>query len=60
MIARPPFPEILPANVSQALQRASQTPITTSDPMARSRAIEDVLRRARIQHPECFRDDTED
>lgn len=60
MKAGPIFPEILPTEVSQALRRAADTPIPTGDPMARTKAIEDVLRRARIQHPECFRDDTAD
>lgn len=59
MMAGPIFPEILPADVSQALRRAADTPVTAADPLARTKAIEDVLRRARIKHPECFRDDAE-
>ena len=46
---------ILPPEISEALKRAAMTENTASDPMARSKAIEEVLRRARLAHPECFK-----
>lgn len=51
------YPPLLPVGVSEALKRAAQVPKTAGDPLARVRAIEDVLRRARLNHPECFRRD---
>lgn len=49
------YPPLLPVSVSDALKRAAQVPKPDSDPLARVRAIEEVLRRARLQHPEFFR-----
>jgi len=48
---------LLPPGVSAALMRAAQTPVTDSDPLARQRAIEEVNRKARLRHPEYFREE---
>jgi hypothetical protein len=50
-----PARQILPDEIAQALKRAAETQNTARDSMARARAIEDVLRRARLLHPEFFR-----
>lgn len=51
---------VLPPGVSAALVRAAKTPVTDSDPLARQRAIEEVNRRARLRHPEYFREEAFD
>lgn len=46
---------LLPPGVAEALKRAARVPIKGSDPLARSRAIEEVVRRARLQFPSYFK-----
>lgn len=60
MIAEPPVRQILPPDIVAALKRAANTTTTAADPMARSRAIEAVLQRARLLHPEFFRSEDDE
>jgi hypothetical protein len=60
VIATPSVRQILPPDIVQALKRAANTTNTAADPMARARAIEAVLQRARLLHPEFFRTEDDD
>lgn len=44
----------LPLSVRLALQAAAKTPITPQMPLARVKAIEAVIAKARAEHPEFF------
>lgn len=46
---------ILPADAIAQLQRAASTPITEDDPLARVKAIEQITRRIKTQHPHFFK-----
>lgn len=46
---------LLPQHVREALRRAAQTPVTPADPLARVRAIEAAIERARRSYPEFFK-----
>ena len=52
---RPPLSFQLPWEVRTALQRASQTPVSHADPLARVKAIEQVMAKARSSFPKLFR-----
>ncbi|CAB5162337.1 hypothetical protein UFOVP151_20 [uncultured Caudovirales phage] len=45
---------ILPAEAIAQLQRAALTPITTNDPLARVKAIEQAVKRVKRNHPQYF------
>lgn len=45
----------LPYEARTRLVRASQTPITSGDLLARARAIDDAISRIRYQYPHFFR-----
>lgn len=45
---------VLPWHLREALQRAAATPVTPTDPQARRRAVDEAIRRARLQAPEYF------
>lgn len=51
----PPVSQQLPFDVRVALARAAKTS-TAGDPMARTKAIEEVVRRAKANHPKYFRE----
>ena len=51
---RPPLSFQLPWEVRTALQRASQTPVSFADPLARVKAIERVMVQARSNFPKLF------
>ena len=44
----------LPYDARAALARASQTPITTTDPLARVKAIDAAMAQARARFPKLF------
>lgn len=46
---------ILPADAIAQLQRAALTPVTEDDPLARVKAIEQITRRIKTQHPHLFK-----
>lgn len=50
-----PISTQLPFDVRAALARAAKTPIPPGDPMARTKAIEEVVRRAKANYPKYFR-----
>ncbi len=52
-----PLAEVLPRHLAQQLQRASQVPNTFSQPRARIRAIDELTRRLKQDHPQFFRKD---
>lgn len=49
--------QLLPPAVREALREAARTATTQWDPLARERAINRVIERARAQYPEKFRTD---
>ena len=53
-----PVSEHLPFNVRMQLVRASQTPITNGDPLARVRAVDQASDHVRSQYPEFFQKET--
>lgn len=52
----PPVSTQLPFDIRAALVRAAATPVR-GDPLARARAIEAVVERARLTHPHLFREE---
>lgn len=50
---------LLPEKYRSELIRAAQTP-TDKDPNARAKAIDRVLERVRLMHPELFKDEEHD
>lgn len=50
----PPVSFQLPWEVRTALQRASRTPVSFADPLARIKAIERVMVQARSNFPKLF------
>lgn len=48
-----------PPNIRGALQRAAETEIPPDDPMARVRAVNAAIARARAMHPDLFRHEGE-
>jgi hypothetical protein len=52
---RLPVSNHFPPQIRDALVRASQTPLEPLDPLARVRAVDQAIRRARLAHPELFR-----
>jgi hypothetical protein len=54
---RLPVSDHFPPSVRDALVRASQTPFDEMDPLARVRAINKAIQRARLAYPELFRPD---
>lgn len=53
--ALPPVSFQLPWEVRMALRRASLTPVSFADPLARVKAIEVVMVKARFDFPKLFR-----
>lgn len=47
---------LLPADAVAELQRAAQTPITATDPLARVKAIEQATKRVKANHPQFFKE----
>jgi hypothetical protein len=47
---------LLPASAVAMLQRATKTPITARDPLARVKAIEQAHRRIKLQFPQYFKE----
>lgn len=47
---------LLPKAAQDALKRAAATPITKADPMARSKAIDQAVRRLKREYPDYFRE----
>lgn len=52
-----PANQLLPAAIRDALRVAAMTPVTPADPLARQRAINKVIERARRSYPDYFRSD---
>lgn len=52
-----PTHKALPAEVQRRLKLAALTPNTERDPMARSKEIDAVMRWARREYPEYFRNE---
>ena len=52
----PPPHQVLPAAAIALLQRATKTPITADDPLARVKAIEQATKRVRQQYPSFFQE----
>jgi hypothetical protein len=52
-----PISNLLPASVRNALVQASQTPIPATDPLARIKAIQKAIERAKQSHPHFFKKD---
>ena len=48
---------VLPLEAQQILVRASMTPITPTDPLARVKAIEKATQRVKDLYPQYFRKD---
>jgi hypothetical protein len=46
----------LPIDAQNDLMRASQTPITRADPLARVKAIEQATQRIKRKYPELFKE----
>ena len=51
----PPVSLQLPWEVRVALQRAAQTPVSYANPLARVKAIERVMQKARGDFPKLFK-----
>lgn len=49
-------PTALPAEAVAQLQRAALTPIPADDPLARVKAIEQVTKRIKREHPDLFKE----
>jgi hypothetical protein len=54
MTTEQPISNLFPPRIRDALIEAARTPITSSDPLARDKAINAVIERARSLYPEKF------
>jgi hypothetical protein len=52
-----PIANLLPPSVRDALVRASQTQIPDTDPLARIKAIQKAIERAKQTYPNLFKKD---
>ena len=57
MKRQPLISNTLPPSARDALMRAAQTPIPVHDPLARIKAIQKAIERAKQTYPHLFRKD---